>query len=117
MKKFSLKRREEKVVLEGHNGEDRVVIVREMTGKQRDDYLNAMLGSMELGADGKPTRVKNFAGLSTQLLALTLHEGGQPVPLDQIETWPASVINGLFDIAQSINALTDESAQQVQGNA
>ena len=106
-RRFSLRYREERLVLEETDGTEREYVLREFAGQIRDQYLNTMATKMRTGQDGKPSGMKDFSGLATDLLALTLfYTDGTPVPRSKIQSFPSSVQMELFKLAQDICGLT-----------
>jgi len=92
----------------------------ELTGAQRDTYLNGATKRIRLGADGKAAGISSFDGIQTSLLALTLQDkDGKPVPEATMKNWPASVVESLFKESQTLSGLnlTDEQAAAAAKNA
>lgn len=111
------KRKEVPVVLERENGEERHVLLREMSGKMRDDYLTGIAGKMRYNSQGKPAGLKSFQDLQAGLLSFCLYEGEELVPLKEIREFPASVQKTLFEKAQKMNALEKEDLEETVKNA
>jgi hypothetical protein len=102
--KLSLSFRQEQVTIE-QDGKEVPYTVREMTAADRDRYLDHLTKRMEVGPDGRLTQMKDVVGLQSELLGFCLHRDGQRVPVEEIQQWPASVVQALFDIAQDLNRL------------
>ena len=82
--------------------------LKEMNAAQRDRYLDSLSNRMRLDTAGRPAGVKKFDGLQSGLIALCLRrKDGSLVPEQTIQTWPASVVSGLFEMAQEINHLNN----------
>lgn len=91
------------------DGEVRIGILREMTGKQRDAYLNEISLRMRTGPDGKSQGVKNFDGLQAGLIARCLRmSDGSQVSVKDIQEWPSSAQSTLFEACQRLNGLEVE---------
>ncbi len=88
----------------------------EMTGKQRDAFLDDIGGRMKFIA-GKSAGMKNYDGLQAFLVALCLiDKKGDNVKKEVIQSYPSSVQTKLFKAAQELNGLDDESAEQVKND-
>lgn len=76
--------------------------LREMTAGARDRYLDKL--APRIGPDGKS--IIRFDGLQSDLLQETLFtKEGEAVKPEVIQSWPASLVNALFDEAQKLNHL------------
>ena len=112
--KFSLKREQVRVVLEGEDGKDKVYFLKELTGKGRDEYLSHLSKKMRFNNEGKPSGLKSFDGLQTKLLTICLYdEDGKLAKADTIGAWPSVVVDNLFKKAQDISALNDQGVDDV----
>jgi len=117
MKIFKLDLREERVVLESRKHGKREYVIREMTGKARDAYLTHQAKNMSIEGDGVK-KIRSFNGMFSQLLSRCIYDGetNELVPEKEILDWPAATIEALFDIANNLSSLTEES-QEEAGNA
>jgi len=113
--RFDLDRKELPIVLEGAS-ERLHLVLRELTGKDRDKYLSSLSGRMRFDASGQPIGLKSFDGLQSGLLSLCLYDDqGNRIKRSSIEEWPASTQTRIFEKAQEINALNQE-AVDLAGN-
>jgi len=116
-------------------GGDAYVLV-ELTGMQRDRYLTAIAGRLkQVGGSERPT-VKNFDGLQSSLVAMSLRkmkdgvtaapsdgsytaealeEQTDPVSEKTIQNWPAAVGSALFKAAKELSDL-DQEDEGEEGN-
>jgi hypothetical protein len=80
-----------------------VVLVCEMTAAERGAYLDEV--RERVTPEGKA--IKSLAGLQSKLLSLCLRRASDrsAIPEQEIEKWPATVVQRLFDEAQRINGL------------
>ena len=69
--KISVTRKEEKVVIEFPEGE-KTYTLRELNGKERDQYTSLLSSKMRFDNNGKPTGMKDVSGLQVGLLELSL---------------------------------------------
>lgn len=107
--KLSLKREELKVVLETPEGVDKTYTLREMTGKERDNYLTKMGDKFRYNSQGQVAGVKTFDGMHSILLERCLYdENDKLVSLAELQNFPSRVLNELFAAAQKINALNQK---------
>lgn len=114
-KKFVLKLKEIKdIELEDEAGTKMVCSMKELTGTKRDEYLNKMSAGAELDENGKPLRM-DFTNLQAQLISLSLYnDKGQNIPVMAIQSWPSSVVEELFNMAQELSALGKASAEALK---
>lgn len=109
--KFSLRLKEMSVSID-----DKPHVLRELSGKQRDAYLNEIGPRMKFNVEGKTEGLTNYDGLQSGLLALCLYdEGGVLVKEKVLQEWPASVLSDLFDAAQKLSGL-DKGAEKKAKN-
>lgn len=87
--------------------------LRELTAAGRDTYLDRLNARLQIGKDGNAAGLKRFEGMQAELLTLCLFhtDGKQTVTAQEIQKWPASVVNDLFKAAQEINHLNEEKAE------
>ena len=114
--RFSLKRKEEPVIIEAEDGSEKTWTLRELSGEERNKFLNQMKSRMKVGVDGGAI-VKNFDGFHSALLVLSLvDDAGEPVGKDVIEAMPSTMQGKLFKKAQKLsgldNAPDDEDAEK-----
>ncbi len=99
--------------------------VREMSGKDRDSFLEMMEARREDvpevvdGALKKVKRVTKMSGLFVEVVSMTLFEkdGDKPVSKETIQNWPASTVESLFDMADSLNGLTEKANKSKESEA
>ena len=113
--KFSLKKKSVPVEMETAEGTTEAYSLVELSGKDRDDYLNAMATKMKYNAKGEPIGIKTFKGLQASLLCLCLEDpNNAKVTQVDLEKYPASVVNELFKAAQKLNALDEEGQEEAK---
>lgn len=92
--------------------------LRELDGQQKGKYLNQMGSRIELGADGKVSGFKDYAGLESTLLSLCLYNAeGVPVSKNVIDSWPSSMLTRLFDAAQELSGLNETGRKAQEDEA
>jgi hypothetical protein len=113
--KFSLIRKSEKIELETAPGVTKEITLVEMSGMQRDRYLIDMQSKFTL-KDGRavPAEGVDVAGMQAGLLALCLKDGDAYIKRSDIENWPATVISELHKLAEKINGLAVEAAEEIK---
>jgi len=105
---LSLERKEVDVILEGPDGQEHHWLLRELSGSERNRYLNKMTHRVKMGPSGQ-TSIKSFDGFQSDLLHLCLvDEEGEKVSKEVIEGLPSSSQLALFDKAQEISGLNKE---------
>jgi len=103
--KFSLKLKEIPVNITDVDGQEKSYTLRELTGAQRDTFLDEM-GSRLKYAGGKIQGLTNYKGLQASLVSLCLHDDkGNSIKKEIIQSYPASVLSDLFDAAQDLSGL------------
>lgn len=117
VQRFSLKRKEIKVLLEDLQGLEAEYTVREFSGTDRDKFLNLAAGKMKVGPDGKPQGMRDFTGMFADLLAMTVYgPDGKLVPIKTIQEWPTSTQQSLFKMAQEINSLGQKAQEEAKND-
>lgn len=106
--KFSLKLQELPVEIIDAEGVPKTFTLRELTGQQRDTFLQDMKKRVVPGSRKDEVEVKNFDGLCASLLTKTLlDEEGNFVEKDAIQAYPATVVQSLFEASQELSKLGD----------
>ena len=109
--KFSLVLKEVPVSVTDAEDVESTYVLRELTGRERDVYLNKMGGRMKFNEAGKTEGLSDYEGLQSGLLSLCLRDGGGDLVKDKVlQEWPASVLSELFDVAQELSGL-DKGAE------
>lgn len=88
----------------------------EMDAAQRDRHLDSVRLRVDIDEGGKP-RIKKFEGLQAELVSKCLRskESGVFVQVKEIQTWPASIVSGLYVAAQGLNHLTEKDPEAKNG--
>jgi len=116
--RLSLKREEVSVTLETVDGGEHKYVLREMVGRDRDMYLTKMGDRMKFSPSGKVIGIKTFDGLQSSLLSLCLYDDADAlVSAKDIQAFPTKTLAALFKVAQEINALNQEDAEEASKNA
>lgn len=104
--RFSVKLRKEPIEVEDLAGVVHSVCVTELTGRDRDDYLDWVARQMPTyDAAGKMIEPRKFGQHQAQLIARCLRSAEDkrfPFAVDAIQMWAASVQEGLFEMCQTI---------------
>lgn len=110
--KFTIRCNSVPVTIENGDGKSEDYELREMDAASRDRYLDSLSLRIKLDTAGKPTGVTKFEGMQAELLVHCLRKkDGSPVRKEVIQSWPASVVSGLFTEAQQINLLNQEAKE------
>jgi hypothetical protein len=109
---FELKLKEVTVKLDGSD-----YIIRELTGKQRDKYLDTVAKRVQY-VNGMQAGMTSLSGLQSSLLSMCMvDEDGKNVPESTIADFPGSVTSKLFKIAQDLSGLNEnEDSQEVKND-
>jgi hypothetical protein len=107
------------------DGKTTIYVLRELTGEQRDKYLNGTLARAKTDAEGKVAGVRDLTGYQAALLCLAMRrvEGGEvvdgklvkgtvletefPDP-GMVQSWPSRVQSKLFKRAQKMSGINEE---------
>jgi hypothetical protein len=104
--KVTAKRKQIPVELELEAGVVEQLVLQELVGSERGQYLNTMSKRMKFDDTGKPVGVSTFDGLEAALLSLCLvDKDGQKVSQERIQALPSSTVSVLFTEAQKMNGL------------
>lgn len=115
--KFSLKIQKVPVSIESEDGKIVEMTISEMDAASRDKYLDQMSDRMNFDAKGQPAGIKKFAGLQSELLIKCLkRKDGKELTEEEIQTWPASVVQELYTEAQELNHL-ERGEEEVPKNS
>ncbi len=115
--KISLVRKTLPVLVTDENGGEKEYTLRELTGKERNKYLNQMTNRVKMGPNGKPAGIKTFDGFQSDLLCRSLvDDEGRKASKEFIEEMPALAQHELFEKAQEISGLDKEDVEDDEGN-
>ena len=115
---FSLKLKEQGVKITTPNGNVKNYVLKELTGEQRDSFLN-MMASRLVMKDGKVQSLSSFDGLQASLVAECLYdEKGESIDKDIIQKYPAQVLASLFKAAQELSGMdiSEEEQEEVKND-
>lgn len=115
---FSLEYRTVPVKLKDPNT-DRLLeyTLRELSGTDRDKYLNTLANRMKVTAGGKPAGIKDFKDLQADLVSRSLVDlEGNNVPVAIIQRWPVHVQTELFKMAQKLSALEEADKDEAKND-
>ena len=104
--KFSLKLKEVPVCIEDLDGKERTFTMRELTGAQRDAFLDSMAKRMKY-VGTQVQGLSKYEGLQAELLSYCLYDdNNEAVKAVELQKYPAGVLTALFDEAQKLSGLT-----------
>ncbi len=105
--RLSLELKSVPVVLEGGpEGEEKECELRELTGADRNKYLNKLTSRVKIGKDGQAVGIKSFEGFQADLLSKCLYGPQEELfTVEDIEALPSSTQEALFKKAQELNSL------------
>ena len=86
----------------------------ELSGVERDEYMNVMTRKVEVSAGAETARVKNFVGLQSALLCRSLRRKGDKecVREDVIQSFPSKTRDALFKMANELSGLEQEDSDE-----
>jgi hypothetical protein len=111
--RISVLRKSQPVELELAEGELVLYAIKEMTGAQRDEYLNKVTQKTTRDASGEVVGMKDYKGLYSTLLSFCLYDADSKlIPESKIQEWPDTAQKALFDIAIELNGLKAKKADE-----
>lgn len=114
--RFMLKLKEASVNLTDVEGQEKTYVLRELSGAQRDTFLNEIGGRMKFNAAGKMSGLNNYIDLQTGFLSLCFYDDTNSLVKKQVlREYPASVLAELFEVAQKLSGL-DKGAEDEAKN-
>lgn len=104
--RFGLELKRQPVELQIPDGPILEAYILELTGSQRDTYLDMVKKQMKMKG-GKVDAMTTFKGLNTHLLTLSLHkkDGDKLFLAAEINEFPAQVQSALHEAAQELSGL------------
>lgn len=109
---FTAKLKETPVEIDGAS-----YTLKELSGAQRDAYLDTVGERMRYDEKGNPKGIKTFKGMQAELICRSLTDSnGVLVKKEVVSTWPASVQDGLFKAAQNLSELGNEAVDEAKND-
>lgn len=117
VQRISILRKSQPVDLEVEEGSVVRYFVKEMSGAQRDEYLNKTAQKSRLDANGEVVGLKDYKGLYSNLLAFCLYDdGGKLVPESKIQEWPDAAQRALYEMANELNGMAKPASPDQEGD-
>lgn len=111
--KYSLKLKQQDIDLEGADGVERPYTIKEMTGNDRDTFLNWVADRMpKYDAAGKLTKNRDFKDHQLGLIQRCVYFEGRRLSEAQIREWPASAQEFVYNLCQDINSIPKDTDQK-----
>ncbi len=125
--KISLKRKEIPLDVELPDGSHASYVLRELSGDERDNYLNVAEKKINRGADGTGIAMRDYKGVVADLLcACVFDQKNMKVPWAEIQKWGTSAQKTIYDMAVKLSRLgggkdgeeseREESAKNSEGS-
>lgn len=113
---FSLRLKEVPVEVEKADGVASTYTLRELTGKQRDHFLQE-LSKRSKFVNGRPTGQVDLEGLQSELLTMCLFDSSSlAVKVDELQNFPAHVLSTLFKAAQQLSGLDEAAVDEAKND-
>jgi hypothetical protein len=113
MQVFSLTRKSVPVRLSLDGGKEVEYSIRELDGQQRDKILADFTSSSNYDSVTGEVKVTSVEGLMARLLEKTLYDDrGDLVPFDDIQSFPASAVDALYEISADLNGFVDKKKKK-----
>ena len=117
IKTISILRKSQPVDLEVEEGKQVRFFVKEMSGAQRDEYLNKTAQKSRLDEKGDVVGLKDYRGLYSNLLSFCLYDAeGKLVPESKIQEWPDAAQKALYEMANDINGMSKPDSEGAEGD-
>lgn len=104
------------VSIEGESGDAQSFLLKEMPAAERDkhiDDLRSRIGTLPDGSQDVVRYEKLQAGLISKCLFRATPEGRYDrVKIEEIQSWPCTLVQALYLQAQSINGLGEEAKKE-----
>lgn len=114
--RYSLKRKSITVMIEDEDGQERAYQIRELTGAQRNSYLEKTNAKMVMTSDGA-VKPKTFKGTGSDLLCMCLYDDqGQRVRAEVIDEWPSEMQFDLYKKAADLSGLTKKGEEEAKND-
>ncbi len=111
--KLTKSRKSQPVDIEQEDGTTKEYILREMSGKERDKWLNTNTNRFQIDRNtGVALGMKDHTDFQAGLISKCLYDGTTLVPLTEISSWPATALYALFEACQELNGMTDKAATE-----
>lgn len=105
--RYSLIRQKYEFELEDEDGDVQEYYIKELSGSERDAYLQSLTSRMKQRGDS--ATMQNFQGFQADLLGkCTYHVNGEEDTLVKgsvIQGWPAKILQELYDKASEMSGL------------
>jgi len=112
---FTIKLKEIPIRMTLESGEEVVYKLKELTGQQRDDFLTGMSKRVNINDSSEDIDIKDFNGLQASLVSKSLYdEKNNLVPIDIVQSYPATVVSKLFEESQKLSGLDRISEEEVK---
>lgn len=117
VKTISILRKSQPVDLEVEQGKVARFYVKEMSGAQRDEYLNKTAQKSRLDEKGDVVGLKDYRGLYSNLLSFCLYDAdAKPVAESKIQEWPDAAQKALYEMANDVNGMSKPDSDGAEGD-
>lgn len=114
-KRYSRIRKKLEIEIEEEDGTVKTYTLQEMSGTQRDKFMNKMSNRTKFDNKGNFLGFKDFDGFQSSLITLCLFdEDGKPVDEATIKLYPSSQQAGLFEDCQVLCALGKKGEEEAK---
>jgi len=111
---FDVDLKEVQITLKSAKAEPQDCKLIELTGDERDKYLD-MMGDRVKFKEGKPVGLNKYEGFQCDLLCLCLHgPGGALMTKDIINKLPARVQTALYKTASTLSGLDEKAVEKAK---
>jgi hypothetical protein len=113
-KRLRARLKQEEIEIELPDGKVAEWVVKELTGPQRDAYMETRSQNFSHGKQGEVTGIKSYMGIVTNLLQFCVYDAatGVQVTVGQLNELPSSTQQELFDIAVSLSGIKPDDKKE-----
>lgn len=113
-RKIAVSRKEEEVDLVGADGGEVTVVIKELDGPQRNQYMEMTARRVDRSSGPDNPVVSDFDDFGIDLLAMCMYKDGHLVKADEIKAFSSSALTELFDIATELSGLNKKGADKLK---
>jgi hypothetical protein len=114
VKKFKLVLKKIPVEIEDADGRTNNCMLKELTGKQRNDYLTKSSKKVVVSKAGE-VKSSDFSGMCSDLLSLCLYTPDDNlITAAEIDGWPAEMQMALYEMAVGLSGLNKKGEDEAK---
>ncbi len=105
------------VKIKDMSGQVQTYTLRDISGDERDAYIDMQVARLRYGPDGTPGGIKSMAGLMAKLVSLCLYDPtGKRVDEKEVKKFPSALQSVLFQKAKTLCGLDDLAKEKAKNS-